>query len=143
MGALRDRMVREMSLREFSASTQRLYLATLTDLARTQERHLAWSRAMRWPRCFGCTAMPIARPIAYPHGRSASCTRSRPVARPPVADISSAAPTAASNVPPTTPALWGVFPNGEWSGEDWSWSGVVAGIESRQLTIRVGALLLR
>jgi site-specific recombinase XerD len=57
-------MVREMSLREFSASTQTLYLTTLTDLARyyhrspdtlngthiqdyllylTQERHLAWS----------------------------------------------------------------------------------------------------
>jgi site-specific recombinase XerD len=57
-------MVREMSLREFSASTQRLYLATLTDLARyyhespdaldgtqvqdyllylTRERHLASS----------------------------------------------------------------------------------------------------
>ena len=64
MGALRDRMVREMQLREFSASTQTLYLATLTDLARyhhrapdtldatqiqdyllylTRERHLAWS----------------------------------------------------------------------------------------------------
>jgi len=64
MGVLRDRMVREMSLREFSASTQKLYLATLTDLAKyhhqspdtldptqvqnvllylTQERHLAWS----------------------------------------------------------------------------------------------------
>jgi site-specific recombinase XerD len=64
MGVLRDRMVREMQLREFSASTQQLYLATLTDLARyhhqspdtldptqvqnfllylTQERHLAWS----------------------------------------------------------------------------------------------------
>jgi site-specific recombinase XerD len=64
MGVLRDRMVREMSLREFAASTQTLYLATLTDLARyhhqspdtldptqvqnfllylTQERHLAWS----------------------------------------------------------------------------------------------------
>ena len=63
MGVLRDRMVREMSLREFSASTQTLYLATLTDLAKyhhqspdtldptqvqnfllslTQERHLAW-----------------------------------------------------------------------------------------------------
>jgi len=72
MGALRDRRVREMSLREFPASTQRLYLPTLTDLARTQERHLAWSRAMRWPRCFGCTAMPLARPIAYPHRRSAA-----------------------------------------------------------------------
>ena len=34
MGVLRDRMVREMQLREFSASTQKLYLATLTDLAR-------------------------------------------------------------------------------------------------------------
>jgi hypothetical protein len=34
MGALRDRMVREMSLRELSASTQKLYLATVTDLAR-------------------------------------------------------------------------------------------------------------
>ena len=64
MGVLRDRVVREMSLREFSASTQKLYLATLTDLAKhhhqspdtldptqvqhfllslTQERHLAWS----------------------------------------------------------------------------------------------------
>jgi len=64
MGVLRDRMVREMSLREFSASTQKLYLTTLTDLATyhhrspdtldptqvqdfllylTQERHLAWS----------------------------------------------------------------------------------------------------
>jgi hypothetical protein len=64
MGVLRDRMVREMPLREFSASTQQLYLATLTDLAKyhhrspdmldptqvqnfllylTQERHLAWS----------------------------------------------------------------------------------------------------
>jgi len=64
MGVLGDRMVREMSLREFSASTQKLYLATLTDLARyhhqspdildptqvqnfllylTQERQLAWS----------------------------------------------------------------------------------------------------
>jgi len=64
MGVLRDRMVREMLLREFSASTQKLYLATLTDLARyhhqspdtldatqvqdfllylTQERHLASS----------------------------------------------------------------------------------------------------
>ena len=64
MGVLRDRMVREMSLREFAASTQTLYLATLTDLATyphqspdtldptqvqnfllylTQERHLAWS----------------------------------------------------------------------------------------------------
>ena len=64
MGVLRDRMVREMSLREFSASTQTLYLATLTDLARyhhqspdtldptqvqhfllylTQERQFAWS----------------------------------------------------------------------------------------------------
>jgi len=64
MGVLRDRMVREMQLREFSASTQKLYLATLTDLAKyhhqspdtldptqiqnfllylTQERHLAWS----------------------------------------------------------------------------------------------------
>ncbi|MBE3047861.1 phage integrase N-terminal SAM-like domain-containing protein, partial [Candidatus Bathyarchaeota archaeon] len=61
---LRDRMVREMQLREFSASTQKLYLATLTDLAKyhhrspdtldptqvqtfllylTQERHLVWS----------------------------------------------------------------------------------------------------
>ena len=64
MGALRERMVREMNLREFSASTQKLYLTTLTDLARyhhrapdtldgtqiqdyllylTRERHLAWS----------------------------------------------------------------------------------------------------
>jgi site-specific recombinase XerD len=64
MGALRDRMVREMQLREFSAATQTLYLATLTDLARchhrspdtldgtgvqeyllylTRERKLAWS----------------------------------------------------------------------------------------------------
>ena len=64
MGALRERMVREMQLREFSASTQKLYLTTLTDLARyhhrapdtldgtqvqdyllylTRERHLAWS----------------------------------------------------------------------------------------------------
>ena len=64
MGVLRDRMVREMSLRECSASTQKLYLTTLTDLARyhhrapdtldgtqvqdyllylTRERHLAWS----------------------------------------------------------------------------------------------------
>ena len=64
MGVLRDRMVREMSLREFSASTQKLYLTTLTDLATyhhrspdtldptqvqdfllylTQEHHLAWS----------------------------------------------------------------------------------------------------
>jgi integrase/recombinase XerD len=64
MGALRERMVREMQLREFSSSTQTLYLATLTDLARyhhlapdtldgtqiqdyllylTRERHLAWS----------------------------------------------------------------------------------------------------
>ena len=64
MGALRERMVREMQLREFSASTQKVYLTTLTDLARyhhrspdtldgshvqtyllylTQERHLAWS----------------------------------------------------------------------------------------------------
>jgi len=32
MGVLRDRMVREMSLREFAASTQTLYLATVTDL---------------------------------------------------------------------------------------------------------------
>ena len=64
MGVLRERMVREMALREFSASTQKLYLSTLTDLARyhhrspdtlegtdiqdyllylTRERHLAWS----------------------------------------------------------------------------------------------------
>lgn len=64
MGVLRERMVREMQLREFSASTQKLYLTTLTDLARyhhrspdtlegthiqdyllylTRERHLAWS----------------------------------------------------------------------------------------------------
>jgi site-specific recombinase XerD len=64
MGVLRERMVREMQLREFSASTQTLYLTTLTDLARyhhrspdrldgpqvqdyllylTRERHLAWS----------------------------------------------------------------------------------------------------
>ena len=64
MGALRERMVRELQLREFSASTQKLYLTTLTDLARyhhrapdtldgtqvqdyllylTRERHLAWS----------------------------------------------------------------------------------------------------
>jgi site-specific recombinase XerC len=64
MGVLRDRMVREISLRAFSASTQKLHLATLTDLARyhhqspdtldptqvpnflldlTHERHLAWS----------------------------------------------------------------------------------------------------
>ena len=64
MGVLRDRMVREMALREFSASTQKLYLATLTNLAKyhhqspdtlnptqvqnfllylTEERHLAWS----------------------------------------------------------------------------------------------------
>ena len=35
MGVLRDRMVREMPLREFSASTQQLYLATLTDLAKS------------------------------------------------------------------------------------------------------------
>jgi hypothetical protein len=34
MGVLRDRMAREMLLREFSASTQKSYLATLTDLAR-------------------------------------------------------------------------------------------------------------
>jgi hypothetical protein len=34
MGVLRVRMVREMSLRECSAFTQKLYLATLTDLAR-------------------------------------------------------------------------------------------------------------
>jgi len=38
MGVLRDRMVREMSLREFSASTQTLYLATLTDLAKYHHR---------------------------------------------------------------------------------------------------------
>lgn len=64
MGVLRDRMVREMSLREFSAPTQTLYLATLTNLATyhhrspdsldptqvqdcllylTQKRRLAWS----------------------------------------------------------------------------------------------------
>jgi site-specific recombinase XerD len=64
MGALRERMVREMQLREFSPSTQSLYLTYLTDLARyhhrapdtldgtqiqdyllylTRERHLAWS----------------------------------------------------------------------------------------------------
>jgi len=63
MGVSRDRLVREMSLREFSASTQKLYLATLMDLAMyhqspdtldptqiqnfllylTQERHLAWT----------------------------------------------------------------------------------------------------
>ncbi len=70
MGAVRDRTVREMSLREFSASTQKLYLATLTDLAEyhhqspdtldptqvqsfllylTQERHLAWSAVSARP----------------------------------------------------------------------------------------------
>jgi hypothetical protein len=38
MGVLRERMVREMPLREFSASTQTLYLATLTDLARDHHR---------------------------------------------------------------------------------------------------------
>jgi len=38
MGVLRDRMVREMSLREFSAFTQKLYLATLTDLAKYPHR---------------------------------------------------------------------------------------------------------
>jgi site-specific recombinase XerD len=38
MGALRERMVREMQLREFSASTQTLYLTTLTDLARYHHR---------------------------------------------------------------------------------------------------------
>jgi len=38
MGVLRDRMVREMPLREFSASTQKLYLATLTDLAKYHHR---------------------------------------------------------------------------------------------------------
>jgi site-specific recombinase XerD len=64
MGALRERMVREMQLREFSPSTRSLYLTYLTDLARyhhrapdtldgtqiqdyllylTRERHLAWS----------------------------------------------------------------------------------------------------
>jgi len=35
---LRDRMGREMPLREFSASTQTLYLATLTDLATYHHR---------------------------------------------------------------------------------------------------------
>ena len=34
MGALRARVVREMELRELSPSTQTLYLATLTDLAK-------------------------------------------------------------------------------------------------------------
>jgi len=64
MGALRERLVRERQRREFSASPQTLYLATLTDLAKchhrspdtlkgthiqdyllslTRERHLAWS----------------------------------------------------------------------------------------------------
>jgi site-specific recombinase XerD len=64
MGALRERMVRHMQLREFSASTQTLYLAAMTGLAKyhhrspdtlsgsdvqayllylTQERRLAWS----------------------------------------------------------------------------------------------------
>jgi hypothetical protein len=38
MGVLRDRMVREMPLREFSASTPKLYLATLTDLAKYHHR---------------------------------------------------------------------------------------------------------
>ena len=38
MGALRERMVREMQLREFSASTQKLYLATVMDLARYHHR---------------------------------------------------------------------------------------------------------
>ena len=68
-------------------------------------------RAMRWRTRFVCTAMPIARPIASPHRRSASCTRSTPVAPPPWADISSALPTAASNVPPTTPAAITIVPS--------------------------------
>jgi site-specific recombinase XerD len=38
MGALRERMVREMQLREFSPSTQTLYLTVLTDLARYHHR---------------------------------------------------------------------------------------------------------
>ena len=38
MGALRERMLRDMQLREFSASTQTLYLATLTDLAKYHHR---------------------------------------------------------------------------------------------------------
>ena len=38
MGALRERMEREMQLREFPASTQKLYLTTLTDLTRYHHR---------------------------------------------------------------------------------------------------------
>ena len=44
MGVLRDRMVREMSLREFAASTQTLYLATLTELAHDQSLPESLSR---------------------------------------------------------------------------------------------------
>ena len=66
---------------------------------------------MRWRTRFVCTAMPIARPIASPHRRSASCTRSTPVAPPPWTDVSSALPTTASNVPPTTPAAIAIVPS--------------------------------
>jgi len=47
MGALRERMLRDMQLREFSASTQTLYLATLTDLAKYHHRSPSTARVSK------------------------------------------------------------------------------------------------
>ena len=46
MGALRDRMIEEMKLRNFSAATQKTYLYAVTRLAK-RRRASAWAVGMR------------------------------------------------------------------------------------------------
>ena len=74
---------------------------------------------MKSPTSSGCTVRRIARPVACPQRRSASCTRSRRVAPRRWAGISNAAPTAGSNARPTTPAAIGTAPSANPSPRPW------------------------
>lgn len=70
MGVLRDRMVREMSLREFAASTQTWYLTTLTELAHGQSLPESLSQRKR-----SATRTPAEAPAPVRRGSLASIRR--------------------------------------------------------------------